>query len=50
MAECHLCPGSINTFLDDIILRHQAREGLEYQAFMRKHESCHWGAEEILMV
>lgn len=50
MAQCHLSQGSINTSLNDIILRHQARPGLGNHAFIRKHESCHWDAEGILMV
>lgn len=44
MAQCHLSLGSINTSLNDIILRHQARPGLGNHAFIRKHESCHWNA------
>lgn len=42
--KCHPSLGSINTSVNDIIGRQWAWPGLGYGAFIRKHESCHWGA------
>lgn len=49
-AQFHLFLGSVNTFLNGIILRHQARPGLGNHTFIRKHESCLQDAYRILMV
>lgn len=39
----------MNTLADDIILMYQARSGRGNHNFIRKHDSCQWNAEGILI-